>query len=202
MSNIFDKIMFRLKNYFGKKEVVPSIALKREVIESYRVFYQPTIFIETGTFLGDTVEHFKNKFQSLISVELSEDLANKAKIRFENDKQVQIIQGDSSNILPALVDKIKEPILFWLDGHYSSEFFVKDEFIKTAKGDSNTPIVKELEIILAACIKPIILIDDARLFNGTNDYPSINAIKTQVNETGKSFTIEVSNDIIQILPQI
>ncbi|MBX2935127.1 MAG: hypothetical protein KF825_12855 [Ferruginibacter sp.] len=201
MSTIFEKIKFRLQNFFAKKEVVPSITEKREVIESYRVLYQSKIFIETGTFLGDTVEYFKNKFHSIISIELSEDLANKAKKRFENDKQVQIIQGDSSKILPTLVNHIKEPILFWLDGHYSSEFFVKDEFIRTAKGDSNTPIVKELEIILAACAFPVILIDDARLFNGTNDYPSINAIKNQVNETGKSFTIQVSNDIIQILPQ-
>lgn len=201
MSTIFEKIKFRLQNFFAKKEVMPSIAEKREVIESYRVLYQSKIFIETGTFLGDTVEYFKNKFHSIISIELSEDLSNKAIKRFENDKQVQIIQGDSSKILLSLTSTINEPVLFWLDGHYSSEFFVKDEFIRTAKGESNTPITRELEIILANWDSPVILIDDARLFNGTNDYPSINAIKKQVNETGKSFTIQVNNDIIQVIPK-
>ena len=69
--------------------------------------------------------------------------ANKAIKRFADDKNVRILQGDSGKELPSLIDGVEEPVLFWLDGHYSSEFFVKDEYIRTAKGEKNTPIEKE-----------------------------------------------------------
>lgn len=200
MTNLLDKIQFKLKNLFTKKESIPSILHKRGIIEKYRKEYNPGLFIETGTFLGDTVEYFKNKFSSLISIELSEELAAKAQKRFEADKQVKIVQGDSSKVLPGLLSNIKTPVLFWLDGHYSSEFFVNDEFIKTARGESNTPIIQELKIILSSVEDPLILIDDARLFNGQNDYPTIKEIVQLVQESNKQLSVLVSDDIIHIIP--
>jgi hypothetical protein len=74
-----------------------------------------------------------------------------------------------------------------------------DEYIITAKGERNTPIEKELDIILHSSISPIILIDDARLFTGKDDYPSISVIKKQVKNAGKNFLVSVDTDIIHII---
>ncbi|MCW3090873.1 MAG: hypothetical protein JWP81_1942 [Ferruginibacter sp.] len=96
---------------------------------------QLKIMVETGTFLGDTVECFREKFDKIITVELSEELATKAKARFADDPKISILQGDSDVILAQLLKDMQEPVLFWLDGHYSSGIFIGDEFIKTAKGE-------------------------------------------------------------------
>ncbi len=193
-------IVFRLKALLKKIKVIPTIDEKRLIIEEYRKKYSPAIFIETGTFLGDTVAFFKNKFEQLISIELSEELALKAAKRFETDANVKIVQGNSNKVLQVILPEITKPILFWLDGHYSSEFFVGDEYIKTAKGEFNTPINEELDIIFNIKKDAIILIDDARLFNGENDYPSINAIKSKLKASNINSRVFVSNDIIHIIP--
>lgn len=200
MREIFKKIAHRLNSFFLKKEQVPDIATKRGVIEHYRALFQPPLFIETGTFLGDTVEYFKNKFESILTIELSEELAEKARKRFKDQSNVMVVQGDSGRELAALLTARRGKALFWLDGHYSSEFFVKDEFIRTAKGDKNTPVESELDIIFSSNVEPLVLIDDARLFNGKADYPSIDAVKKRVSRYQPSYKVFVSTDIIHIIP--
>lgn len=174
---------------------------KWEVIEHYRKIYEPRVMVETGTFLGDTVDHFKNKFESVISIELSEDLAKKAMKRFANTEGVRIIEGDSSLVLPGILPELNSPVLFWLDGHYSFEFFVNNEFIRTAKGETKTPIEKELDIILQSEIESVILVDDARLFTGKEDYPSIKSVKRKVKKYKVDRMVFVKNDIIHIIPK-
>jgi hypothetical protein len=181
----------------------PPYELKREILNSYKDKYALKIFVETGTFFGDTVEYFKNSFKKVYSIELAEDLAKKAQKRFEHDRQVEIIQGDSGSLLKGILKDINEPVLFWLDGHYSSEFFIGDEYIRTARTDKDTPVVEELDTILSSPINHVILIDDARGFDGLGDYPSISSIKRKVRKSkGSAYNYKVENDIIQIYPKV
>jgi hypothetical protein len=173
---------------------------KREKIEFYRIKFGIRIFIETGTFLGDTIDFFKEKFEFLYSIELSETLSIRAQKRFSNQGNIRIINGNSGEVLGEIVKNLKEPALFWLDGHYSSEFYMNGEYFITAKGDTNTPIEKELDIILCSKIQHIILIDDARLFIGKNDYPTLKNIKDKVGLTPKKYNVLIDTDIIQIIP--
>ena len=173
---------------------------KRKIMEGYREKFQLNYFVETGTFLGDTTHYFKNKFRQLFSVELSTELADRAKQRFKEDAKVEIIQGNSADVLPAICSNLHEPALFWLDGHYSSEFFVGQEYIITAKADKNTPIEKELDILMASPYNNIILIDDARLFTGKYDYPTLAKIKKKISAGKLKYNIHVHADIIHIIP--
>ena len=65
--------------------------------------------------------------------------------KFSKLTHINLIKGDSSEKLPEILKSLKEPALFWLDGHYSDEI--------TAKGDLNTPIYNELTAILNHPIK-------------------------------------------------
>lgn len=196
------KLLYKIKYKLTKPVTPPPYEKKRAILNSYRETYSLNILVETGTFFGETVEFFKNSFKKLYSIELAEDLALKAQRRFENDKHITIMQGDSGKILKTLVKEFKEPVLFWLDGHYSSEFYVGEELIKTARTDKDTPIVEELDAILASSLEHVILIDDARGFNGLGDYPSIGSIKRKVKKAkGSSYVCMVENDIIQIYPR-
>jgi hypothetical protein len=185
---------------FLKPAEAPEYGQKRETLNAYREQYGLKILVETGTFMGETVDYFKNSFAKVISIELAEDLAKQAQKRFENDRNVTIIQGDSGKVLKDLVKQASEPILFWLDGHYSSEFYVGDVYIKTARTDVDTPVEEELRTILANNLKHVILIDDARLFTGVSDYPSISKLKRMVRRSGRNYKVRVENDIIRITP--
>ena len=201
MKELVNKIILKVRWLLRRNHVVPDISKKREVIDYYRELYKPKIMVETGTFFGDTVEEFKNKFEKVISIELSKELAQKASKRFAGDQNVTILQGDSSKVLPSLLAQIKSPVLFWLDGHYSSEFFINEAFIQTAKGERNTPIEKELDIIFQSSVESVILIDDARLFTGQDDYPTIKEIKKKVKEYKIDSKVLVNKDIIIITPK-
>ena len=200
MMKLLEKIKFRINKFLVTTPTIPDMVEKRKLIENYRLNFNPSVFVETGTFFGDTVDHFKNQFEELYSIELSSELADKAVKRFDGNAKIHIIHGNSANVLAPVLNKLRGTVLFWLDGHYSSEFFLKDVFIKTAKGETNTPVLKELEIILASNLHSVILIDDARLFLGKDDYPTIKEIKVIVNKSGLPYNMLVSNDIIQIFP--
>lgn len=194
------RIKRKISSLFRKEPVVPDYETKRKTLLQLKDKFNVNILVETGTFLGDTVEYFKNKFSKVFSIELAEELFAKARKRFENDANVTILHGDSGKLLKDLIKDLNEPTLFWLDGHYSSEFYMGDEFIKTAKGEMDTPIIEELQTILSSPLDHVVLIDDARLFTGLTDYPTIGRIKKLVRNKKRGYDFSVSNDMIHIIP--
>jgi hypothetical protein len=168
-------------------------APKREVIKNYTQKFGARIFIETGTYEGDTVFSLQNYFDKLYSIELDKDLFGEAKKRFANDEKIKILHGDSSKILPILLTEINEKIVFWLDAHYSHR--------NTALGKKFTPIEEELEAIANHRIKDhIILMDDAKDFNGKFDYPDIEKVRIFSAQKFANHTFEVKDNIIRIVP--
>ena len=88
-----------------------------------------------------------------------------------------------------MVSSLNDPAIFWLDGHYSSGI--------TAKGELECPIYGELDAIFSfQSLNHLILIDDARLFNGTNDYPTIPELINYVKQKNSKYTISITDDII------
>jgi hypothetical protein len=194
------RMQSKLKEWHARSWIIPPYEEKRNIIRSYQKQYGLDVLVETGTFMGDTVDALRKDFRKIYSVELSEDLADKAAKRFAGDERVTIVKGNSGLIMKQLLGDIDCPCLFWLDGHYSSEFFVNGSYIKTARGEKHTPVVEELEAILSSkhAKKHVALIDDARLFKGTNDYPDISELKQLIHRYDPSVTVEVKRDIIRI----
>jgi hypothetical protein len=166
--------------------------VKQNNIRKYQETYQFQALVETGTYLGDMVEAQKNHFKKVISVELGKDLYEKAVLRFKDDPQVELLQGDSALLLKQIVSELDEPALFWLDGHFSAGI--------TAKSDKNTPIVEELKTVFSSPLPHGILVDDARHFTGKDDYPSIDELCGLVKEYAPDRKVEVADDIIRIMP--
>lgn len=196
--NIQTIIKFFNKNilfwYFKGKPVLPSHLIKQDVVKKYSEKFAIKIFIETGTYLGEMIDAVKEKFEKVISIELDKKLFYKAKNKFSTNNHIEIINGDSAKVLFKILTKIEKPTLFWLDGHYSGG--------TTAKGNLNTPIYQELNAILSHKIKNhIILIDDARLFIGKDDYPTLSQLQSLVLQKNPRLNFEYKNDIIRIYPK-
>jgi len=180
--------------YRAGSPIPPPHQVKQVAIETYSTLYHCKTLIETGTYLGDMIQAQKGNFQKLYSIELSKELWEKAVARFKNDKHVQILNGDSEKVLVNLVPAMNEPVLFWLDGHYSGGV--------TAKGETDCPIFGEIDSILTpAAPLHVMLIDDARLFNGTQDYPTIPELEKYVFNKKTNYVVEVKDDIIRITPR-
>lgn len=198
--NSYEKKILQMRSTKELKEwanngfqVPPPHAYKRNVISEFQEKYNINTLIETGTYAGHMVLSQMSCFENIISIELSDDLYKKAKKKFKGYSNIWIKHGDSGKILPFIVDKLNEPAIFWLDGHYSAGV--------TARGKNDTPILKEIEAILNAKILPhVILIDDARHFTGNGDYPTIDELKKEILNKRKFYRINVKNDIIQCLP--
>ena len=172
----------------------PPAIVKHRTIRAYTEQFGLRVFIETGTYYGDTVEAVKRLFDSVYSIELSRDLHAGAVKRFRTDRHVHLIWGDSGEQIGTLMNDINQPALFWLDGHYSGG--------ETARGESDTPIFKELTHILTAQdLGHVILIDDAHCFGNDPGYPALDALKEFVHSLRKNVAIEVADDCIRITPQ-
>jgi hypothetical protein len=194
--------LFNIRQWVRDKEVLktweragrpipPPQIYKHKVIKKYQADFQLHTLIETGTFLGDTIAATSKLFDQVYSIELSDELYKLAKKRFEKTGKITIKHGDSGDMIKEILDHITQPCLFWLDGHYSEG--------NTAKGQLNTPIIKELTHIFNNKIKGhVILIDDARCFNGTDDYPTIEYLTGFVKEFNPNLQLVVENDIIRI----
>ncbi len=188
---VHHKKMFMKWERSGQPNPPPHI-VKQYVIREYFKLHRCAIFIETGTFMGAMVEAQKRRFKQIISIELAPTLYEKANLRFKEDKHVEIIQGDSAIVLPRLMKAIKEPAICWLDGHYSGG--------ETAQGETKCPVLAEVAAILKADVAHVLLIDDARLFDGTNDYPTLEALKAQVESFDKGYQVTIKDDVIRCVP--
>jgi hypothetical protein len=170
----------------------PPHIIKQRIVKDCGTRYSCSVLVETGTYKGEMVEAQKSNYKKVFSIELGTDLYEQAKRRFKNDANVTLLQGDSGKVLAKVIDQINEPAVFWLDGHYSGGV--------TAKGQKDCPIYEELNCIFAKRgLNHVLLIDDARLFVGTNDYPSIKELTAYIQAFNPSYTVEVKDDVIHAI---
>ena len=167
-------------------------AVKRRALLDHRHRFALDVLVETGTYMGMMVNAMQPHFRRVVSIELDPALSMRAKARFRQSPNVEIRQGDSATELPAVLSTIDGPTLFWLDAHFSGGV--------TARAAIDTPIEAELRLILGhrSGDRHVILIDDARCFDGTHDYPTLDAVRAVVNQMRNGHRVTVNEDIIRI----
>jgi FkbM family methyltransferase len=169
----------------------PPSETKQWAVGQYARKYGLSTLIETGTYEGDMVEAMRGCFRAIHSIEIFEPLYWMAVEKFIESEHIQLYLGDSENLLPTILEKVDEPVLFWLDAHYSGK--------GTGRGNIDSPIMRELQCVFAHPVKNhVILIDDARLFGEEEGFPTLNEIREFVsrNHSGAEFIVE--DDIIRI----
>ncbi|MGI9659182.1 MAG: hypothetical protein ACR2OD_09765 [Gaiellaceae bacterium] len=167
-------------------------ALKQAVVLEHAARYGLGRLIETGTWRGDMVASLQHSFRRIDSIELAPALHEAAVRRFECHGHIHVHLGASEDVLPEILAGLREPAIFWLDGHFSGG--------DTAKGATDTPIAHELDHVLEHGYDHAILIDDARHFAGVGDYPTVEALESLVTARRPEYAMESKDDIIRFLP--
>lgn len=165
--------------------------IKESTVIEYSKYTGAKNLVETGTYMGEMVDATKKYFERIISIELDTALASKASQKFLKNKNITILQGDSSTLLPSIIKDISGKTIFWLDAHYSGGI--------TAKGDQYTPIISEVETIAKYPQKDTtLLVDDARLFTGKDEYPLLSDFRELIKRLFPKHEFDVKDDVIRI----
>ena len=172
--------------------VPPPHLVKQRALLEYAKRYGLRVLVETGTYYGDMVAAMKTHFDRIYSIELSAALYKLDVRRFRGERNIALIEGDSGVEIDKIINELKTPALFWLDGHYSGG--------NTARGEKDSPISEELHAVLSQGVKHVILIDDARDFGFSPAYPTIEELSELVKAKREDFSVRVKNGIIRIAP--
>jgi len=168
---------------------LPPQSVKLAVLERNVPDPRPRVFVETGTYHGETVAAMKALYASVISIEIDDALYQKARAKFAGDANVRIVHGDCVRELPAILAALSEPAVFWLDGHYSGA--------GTGKGELEDPILVSLDQIATHPAKEhVIFIDDARNYDGREGGPDLSAILSRLKKINNRYSLRIQSDII------
>ncbi len=178
--------------------------LSSSFLQSLIATFGANYFVETGTYSGETTAVAAQLFKHVYTIELHQEMYNKAKTRFEYTPNISVYQGSSPTIFKRILPEIKGKILFWLDAHYCGEGSSQDNDV--AGGDSITAIRRELDAIKECHIKDCtILIDDIRGFGtktkekefvGCWAYPTLQDVCSQLLQINASFSFALIGDIL------
>lgn len=150
------------------------------------------VLIETGTFEGEMVRKCLGAFRVIHTIELSPRYARAAREKFSGRAHVHVHEGDSALRLPEIIANLREPAVFWLDGHFSGG--------ETARGASDTPLAAELDAIARHPVRGhVVLIDDARHL-GTGEYPTLEQVTAMLRAIDAGAKIEVADDVVRMEP--
>jgi hypothetical protein len=173
----------------GKPIPAPNVVKQRTVI-GYQKRYRLRTFIETGTYTGEMVQALSGHVDRIVTIEVAPSLHARAVIRFAGQPSIRVLLGDSAALLPVVLASLDGPALFWLDGHYMGG--------ESGRGTEDTPVIAEMTTLLEHGVRGhVVLIDDARLFDGTDGYPRLEAFTAWVEEARPGTRVTVDGDIIR-----
>lgn len=169
----------------------PAIAKRRHLLNTLKSRGH-RIFVEAGTYKGETTAFLIPHTDQVFSVELHDELYAAAQQRFADHPNVTVIHGDSLVEIPKIVANCSTPPLVYLDGHFSGP--------GTAEGQEMEPAESTLRRL--ADVTPAgstIVIDDLRLFgSGLAGFPQLDAITAAARSTFPTAVIRAGLDSIVV----
>jgi hypothetical protein len=139
------------------------VQLVQDVMVDFNTY--PRVFVETGTFRGDTTAAMAKVFESVFTVELSPEYWHNARRRLAGVTNVCCLPGDSAMVVPTLCDFLQEPVVWFLDAHWLRRKGKHQDKVPT---DNKFPLWSELLAIRQRPYTEIVIVDDVTLF-GTRE---------------------------------
>lgn len=158
-----------------------------------------TVFIEGGTYHGDTACWAAEHFATIHTIEADPNLH----LRFTRDApfphNITAHLGSTTDVLPHIVSGLDGPAIFWLDSHWSAG--------DTYGAANECPLIEEIGIIYRSPIDHVIFIDDASFFfrppplpHNPRHWPPLRRVFDALCEGGRHPYIIIQHDAIICVP--
>jgi hypothetical protein len=159
------------------------------------------IFVETGTFKGDSLMIASRFFGRCESVEASAELYEQARQRFQSTQGVHLHRSDSPSFLREHQKEFAQTsTLFWLDAHWCNAD-------NTSGVTSQSPLLQELAAIGTLHRDSVVLIDDARLYlcappepHRFENWPDFHSVLTALLKLSPGHRLIILNDVLLFYP--
>ncbi len=127
---------------------------------------ETAVFVETGTYHGWTTVLAAGLWPRVITIEQSEELLNRARVKFsDRHLTIECHHGNSGDLLPALVAELAHvPVCWYLDAHWFDRPGVID-------AGHRFPLWDELAAIAQRPQPDTIVVDDVKVFQTANPIP-------------------------------
>jgi hypothetical protein len=175
----------------GRVEAPAEYAKRRHLLALFHE-HGHRVFVESGTYRGDTTAFFLRYAERLLTVEVDPRLFQRARARFAHAPKVQVIEGDALVEIPRVVGELTEPPLIWLDGHYSG-----GETGKGAEVEPALEIIRRLGGVAPA--GSTIVVDDLRLFGLLPDFPRLDDLIIETRAAFPTATVRAGLDSLVVL---
>jgi len=126
--------------------------------------------VETGTYLARTTKLLDKYVKKVYTTEINYDLYKFAKKK-HSQSTIKFMHGKSEKLIYEILNEIYGKTIFYLDSHASGGITSHSEKVTSLRTELNA--IRGIKFIS----KCVIIVDDARNINGTNDYPSIEELK-------------------------
>ena len=185
-----------LKNWRARNFSPPSPdVIKHQILMNNNL--KDSLWIETGTYYGETTKLLSKISKKTISIEADKNLFETSNKILKNFKNVEILNGKSEDLLDKVISKNLnfQNVCIYLDAHLCQDHLKNTKTF--GNEDTATPILNELEIVskyVSSFEKIVVLIDDIRLFKGKfQNYPDKNTLVNWCKEN--NFLWEIEQDI-------
>lgn len=172
--------------------------LPQRLAEGLRDRLGLTRAIETGTYRGAGTRRLAAIFPSVVTIEVSAELARAAASALAAQPAIEVRHGSSREVLASLVDP-EQATLYWLDGHWSGGV--------TGGEDDECPVLDELRAISVGHPDDVVLIDDARLFlapppqpHDPSQWPNVAQLVDALVRSKPGHDVIVAHDIVVAVP--
>ena len=171
----------------------------KEIILQISEMHGVKVFVETGTYYGNTAVWAASYFDTVITIEYSQEIFTRTAAKYANYENIKFMHGDSRSVLREVVQYLNSPAVFWLDSHWSGG--------ETGGQEDECPLIEELEIIMGSDYSHFIFIDDARLFlspppkpHKIEHWPSIDKVIQSLSTKKHKYRIVIIEDVIIAVP--
>jgi hypothetical protein len=147
-----------------------------------------TTYIETGTFWGYQLRFASEVFERVIGIEIDEECVERSREWNADRPNVEVIHGDTLEVLPRLASDIKSPCFFYLDAHYCDH---PDQDLTPTP----FPLWAELRSVRNRMMPDIVFVDDVHEFG--KGYPGAEEWSSVTTATIAKFFNEPRWDIIK-----
>jgi len=119
--------------------------IRRKMIDEVILKLKPSMIVETGTYLGNTLDYFLKFNIPTYSVEVNEKFYYVAKSRFLENKNLNLVLGDSASFLKELKN-YEDTILVYLDAHWYEDLPLNHELKILSKFQNVVILIDDFDI--------------------------------------------------------